>query len=289
MKDVIDALKDKYPYSFSGIHREDGTLKPGPPCKPSEYETLACLANSDCLQRPNNREISRCVIELCQPDSKLSQECLSCNTLVAIDEGNSTSVGIEKCVMSRDNFNQQGLLVLSKKPLSDMEYVPFNPGKVQLIPKGYLRVNVKDVGEVKAVHLTGFYGSSDFFEINVPFLTYDEQNRREINQLLGPACDTNKAIIIGSLNAGPRNPSNSVAGIFEDNFMEFIRKGFVSGYADIVGQCSYCTNNPLTGDWPTNNIIDHVMTKGYKVLNAMRIKTSRPISDHYPIMVTVQV
>ncbi|KAJ8306917.1 hypothetical protein KUTeg_015001 [Tegillarca granosa] len=298
-KDVIDVkeqLKTLYPYSYSAMHQND-VIKPGPPCLASDLPVLACIQSNGCLNAATESEQLQCGIIKCSAFQKLSQNCLTC---IIISGSNATYLQ-NNCIMSAIDFNTDGLILLSKNPMTAAQRVEYHPGIV------------KNIGLVRCTHLVA-YDIPRYIEPNMPYTSFYEQIEVEVKQLLKDTCQENKVIIMGDFNIGPSIPSHGVAGLYESNsclfynhiiktdfqqifnhiklhdlYMEFIRRDFTSPYVDLVGKCTYCDReNSLVSIWPTDKLIDFVLIKGYKAKNAKRLFDTAPLaSDHYGVEISI--
>ncbi|XP_052813172.1 uncharacterized protein LOC128240539 isoform X2 [Mya arenaria] len=311
---LVDTLRVVYPHSFSSIHSfKDDTIFindifRGPICDPTVLNTLFDCFNQNCPSALESGEVDaglfKCGLEFCAPHflslvATSGQDCLICLRDTAIGLRNTCS---DPASGGLKRINTHGLLLLSKKPLTNRATIPFYPGTTNNIDSAVLETLYDGRTKVVCSHLTVHTNLSA--EIDVAQLglgDYAAMNTFEVNNLVSRYVSDKRTIILGDFNIGPADPVNSIAANGEGNY-NILNGAFTTNR---VYQCTFCgfpDNIYNQAMFETDSLmIDHVFaSKGMKVLNAQRMfapvdastRTSdadgnRPLSDHYGVMADI--
>merc|ERR1719244_23136 len=117
--------------------------------------------------------------------------------------------------MNKDSrFNGPGLMVMSKYPVISAKYTDFFPDKRMFLRRGYLEVEIENIGLVVCTHLSADFKT--YYEFDTPYTSYLEQQSAEINKLSSNFGNTDH-ILLGDLNTGPtvHHSSGLVKGVYE--------------------------------------------------------------------------
>ncbi|XP_070207121.1 uncharacterized protein [Littorina saxatilis] len=304
VKNVVESLESEFPYHYSAIHSDVGQLRsdrkkrfPGRntvPCSVGGLTKLsACLA-VNCLQANDQRE---CMTTNCQNSLySLSPECRSCVT--------ASSSGMTKiwsrCTTATQKYNRMnrpGLVVLSKQPLSSVEYVNFFEGEKVLLERGYIRAQVGNNPSYVCTHLTSVFPT--YYEARLPqFSNYTEQQAAEIAKLNVKFSGT-PHVLLGDLNTGPARNSTPGAtvlgGEVPAHYDNLTGLGYQNPYLLNNGNCTYCPSESqvlrVQNTVYPDLAIDHVLTNGVDsdTSSAKRVldAAGKLLSDHFGVQVDV--
>ncbi|XP_060083904.1 uncharacterized protein LOC132563165 [Ylistrum balloti] len=289
--DDIDRLKKKLGKSITvytpPLYQErmfGGFLK-APPCHNAPI-TAACIALK-CADLANNyAALANCTVE-CGLMSE-SQGCITCLSV--------SSWTPLRCFnyWKGESINIPGVVLLSKRKVTSVKTVFFEPNVKQLSRRAYIEAEIEDVGTVFCSHSTS-NANTEYYEPQLRHLysSLAEQNLADSRKLIEAALQADKPVIMGDLNTGPEIPANNITNEFEDSYNEFLSQGFQSPYVTMVGKCTFCRKNPLVEDWEYDEVLDHVLVRNHTVLGAKRIYDQNipgkdfPMSDHYGVEVEV--
>ncbi|XP_076463923.1 uncharacterized protein LOC143296058 [Babylonia areolata] len=311
MKAVLDKVGADFPYHYSAIHHSVGRLRgdeKGSWWKPAGWDTVPCTKwkvlaflacmGLNCAKASNQR---KCMNENCHrnlygPFYGLSQNCRSC---MSVASSGATSI-LDKCARTFKKFNRvnrPGLLVLSKKPLSDVQYVNFHHGFPVLLERGYIQAKSEGLTHVCA-HLSAVFRYH--FEVGLPqYMSFKQQQLAEI-RMLNSTFFSSLHLLMGDLNTGPeRNVSGLpiLSGEAPANY-DFLTNNlhYQNPYLQNNGNCTYCPSenrvliaeNMQYGDL----VIDHVLTSPgvtSDVTSAKRVFDDKntALSDHYGVQVDI--
>ncbi|XP_021365859.1 uncharacterized protein LOC110458471 [Mizuhopecten yessoensis] len=287
---IIESLKDVYPYSLSPLHDETGSFNYRtfwPPCFSWTAVTFATCALTYCRNEPTEEDVVRCVVSCGFVD--VSRECLSCVVI------GGTFASLRACVYGFGyNYNPQGLLLLSKRPLYEGSVTSYFPATKTIAQRAYVKADVEDFGPVVCTHMTPYLG--DFYlepSLMDRFRGWADQSQYEAGVLVSQFARDPKGVIMGDLNTGPALPRQGVRPHMAASYNEFVFSHWVSPFVDRVGACTFCKENVLTFDnesW----ILDHVLMKGHNVLDTKLLHMTNidgqtfPVSDHYGVEVTFE-
>nr|XP_022336029.1 uncharacterized protein LOC111132504 [Crassostrea virginica] len=284
-----------YPHSFSAIHSDTPSLLSNrgyhwPPC--ARFAVVRMFFKMwwyGCTSKKNDIERLVCVTEKAG-FMDLPQECITCLTMSKMTAKSAFS----ECLGGIQNqMNVPGLLVLSKRKLRNSKMVYFRSNVKELLPRGYLRVEVPEVGTIACTHTTANLGKV-YYEPNLKsvFKSWEQQNLEETRILIQHLSAYPRTIVMGDLNSSPTVPNKHIQGDFEGALNLFKASNYTTPYIDLWGQCTFCSGNnlvPYRTDW----ILDHILIRGLKATQAKRVM-DRIIpnhkvhpSDHYGIQVVL--
>ncbi|XP_041377885.1 uncharacterized protein LOC121390193 [Gigantopelta aegis] len=306
MTNFLNALKPTYPYHYSFIHHAPSQLRSSSGIFSwifGRFRTAPCLSASIfplgyCMVRQckgvKGNAMLGCLTQKCTEQLEaISQDCIACLLMSSIDPLSALS----KCVNVLSYYNKmngQGLLLLSKKPILNVQKTLFFPGVKQMLARGFITADVAGLGKVVCTHLTA--------NIHLPYIewnkdelkamSWEEQQRNEINNI-HYHLDGRKHILMGDLNTGPAitNPGEEpIVGEYPSNFAALLTYGYTSLYEGEDGRCTWCRDNPLHQQRSPSKILDHIMMTGFNGRNATRtmgVYRGQQLSDHYGMTLNV--
>ncbi|XP_062567650.1 uncharacterized protein LOC134229885 [Saccostrea cucullata] len=299
-RDLFKIVKENsatYPYSFSAIHNDTtGLLNSNglhwPACARSDVIQMffkmwwyGCMSLKGEIARLN------CVTEKAG-FMDLRQPCITCITMSSF----TARTAFSDCLGAVENqMNVPGLLVLSKRKLRHHKMVYFRPNVKQILPRGYLMVEVWGLGMVACTHTTADLGKI-YYEPNLKskFHSWKEENMKDARILMRDLSSFASSIIMGDLNTSPSIPSKQIQGDFEETLELFKSANYSTPYIDLCGLCTFCSGNNLV-PYKTDWILDHILLRGPRAEQAQRVMEhllpdqSVSPSDHYGIQVVVSV
>jgi endonuclease/exonuclease/phosphatase family metal-dependent hydrolase len=305
---VSEALAPALPYAHFSVRALAGTSGVGGAvCTEAEAGLLSSCLSESCAG-VEGAGLPLCAVANCAPAftqvSTACQQCIASNQAATDVEDLATLCGSggEGAMAYED---QNGLLLLSRVPLSDLGYLKLDSS---LGDRGVLsaRVQTEFAGgvDVFCTHLaaslsgvpyTGSHGSWEgerLFQIE-QLSAYVASQRQPAGSLA----------LLGDLNCGPETAQAQAAS--PDAFARFSSAGFESVYAEADGRCTFCADNLLEGqdaEADEGAILDHVLLADFPeplTRSAGRVLDD-PISisvgeetlqsarsDHYGVQVTV--
>ena len=301
---IIEQASESYPHSYWERTTAPADATAG--CTTEEAGPLqACVQESCADVAPG--ELAGCALSNCGAEfNATSSECQTC---IAGELGNpldeiiATCTGDGSASYSYDGHN--GLLLLSKHPLTDTEYVDL-PAVLVWRSALHATVDLPDVGptDVYCTHLTADLSNSIAYPSDGTFATYEEEQAGQIaalNDWIDETAQTGQIALMGDLNTGPEVASAEVAAEFPQNYELLLDAGLTNLYPTLEdATCTYCLDNPLIEAGEVGGkIIDHVLVQGLETVSASRIFDATqtittsdgpmelPPSDHYGVRVTV--
>ncbi|XP_053396020.1 uncharacterized protein LOC128556123 [Mercenaria mercenaria] len=194
------------------------------------------------------------------------------------------------------NTNKLGLLLLSRKALSDTNAVEFYPDYTNVFPQGYLQAKVDANNlNVVCVHAIQYLPITfEFPPVSDLFPTYADQNAFEMQDLVKRFASVEPLVLLGDMNVGPGAPSVSPLGL--SNY-EILTSVFDT---KVVKECTFCSTNPYTGgEFVTNAILDHVLVNGDIKIRRIKVvlkpndfalgEQNLPLSDHYGVKAVIKI
>ncbi|KAL8619741.1 hypothetical protein ACOMHN_025827 [Nucella lapillus] len=297
MKSVLDKVGSDFPHHYSAIHSSVGNLRAqekgniwsfrsrfAAPCSRWSLFSLGMCIQSRCASSDNT---PKCVLENCEGRVfSLSQDCRSCAAIAS----NSALDIMSKCANANtyNRVNRPGLLILSRQPLTDVQYVDFHDGKPVIAERGYIKAMTDGGMNYVCTHLTTDFGI--YFETKLTeFTSFQEQQKNEIGKLINTFSGT-PHVLLGDLNTGPaRNPD--LTGEMEENY-NLLKNQYKNAYLENNGSCTFCgSENPVLiaeGAWKSHVDIDHVLTSPgvtADVNSSQRVldDVSLMLSDHFGV------
>lgn len=295
------SLSDQFPYSLRSVRVAGGV---GGSCTDSEAALLSTCLSENCGDvGPDGLPL--CAIASCaEPFTQVSTGCQQC---IAANQSAMDVENLASRCSAGDGVaayqDQTGLLMLSRHPLTDLGYQPFESS---LGDRGLLsaRLRTAFMGDV-AIHCTHLAATLADVPYTGPYGSWQGERLQQIEQMLTRVGETRpasgSAILLGDMNCGPGTALAEAAS--PDAFAQLIDAGFTDPYADADGRCTFCDNNPLNGlvtDPDEGALIDHVlvgadpmpMASATRVFDeVISIEANGPIetarSDHYGVRVSL--
>ncbi|XP_060588067.1 uncharacterized protein LOC132743554 [Ruditapes philippinarum] len=234
LEDIVKGLRKQFPYSFSGLHDDVNDFpsqargRRRPPCDHSKLDKfLTCARTTNCLTTPYKGELNNCVKVHCvQEISEIfkndDSDCLNC---LASSVNNMQKCSSPRPVQGGRAINKGGLVLLSKRKLSDATFNAYHPEAKLFRTNGYIKADIDDVATAFCTSLSDSY--EWFLELdmikNGTFSSYSEMNTHQTNTLITSVRDTKTAVILGDFNAGLRYVSGQYTKQAE-NYLRFLKR-----------------------------------------------------------------
>ncbi|WAQ95063.1 hypothetical protein MAR_007534 [Mya arenaria] len=231
------------------------------------------------------------------PHSFSSIHSFKDDTIFINDICSNSTVGGHK------RINTHGLLLVSKKPLTNRATIPFYPGTTNNIDSAVLETLYDGHTKVVCSHLTVYAPVTGEIDVALlGLLNYEAMSTFEVNNLVSRYGDDTGTVILGDFNIGPADPTNSILANGEENY-NVLEGAFTTTR---VQQCTFCgfpDNIYNQAMFETRSlIIDHIFaSNGTEVVNAQRMfrpvdantttsdaDGNRPLSDHYGVMAEIR-
>jgi endonuclease/exonuclease/phosphatase family metal-dependent hydrolase len=257
------SLSAQFPHSLSSVRVAGGE---GGSCTDAEATLLSnCLSENCGDVEPDGLPL--CAIASCaEPFTQVSMSCQQC---IAANQSAMDVENLASLCSAGDGVaayeDQTGLLILSRHPLEDLGYAPFESS---LGDRGLLsaRLRTAFMGDV-AIHCTHLAATLSEVPYTGPYGSWQGERLRQIEQMLTRVSDTRpasgSAVLLGDMNCGPGTPLAEAAS--PDAFAQLTAAGFANPYVGLDGRCTFCDNNPLNGlvtDPDEGALIDHVLIDG---------------------------
>ncbi|XP_052807256.1 uncharacterized protein LOC128236434 [Mya arenaria] len=312
---LVDGLRSVYPHSFSSIHSfKDDTIFindmfRGPICDPIKLRSMFACFDVHCVTELQSGEIDaglfKCGFANCRAEfaalvATSGQDCIICMKYTAIGLINQCS---NSTVGGHKRINTHGLLLVSKKPLTNRATIPFYPGTTNNIDSAVLETLYDGHTKVVCSHLTVYAPVTGEIDVALlGLLNYEAMSTFEVNNLVSRYGDDTGTVILGDFNIGPADPTNSILANGEENY-NVLEGAFTTTR---VQQCTFCgfpDNIYNQAMFETRSlIIDHIFaSNGTEVVNAQRMfrpvdantttsdaDGNRPLSDHYGVMAEIR-
>ncbi|XP_052819159.1 uncharacterized protein LOC128245008 isoform X3 [Mya arenaria] len=301
---IVRNLSSVYPYSFSDLHLTDGSLpsqtesKVGP-CDTKRLGTLlTCVTIKGCVSRAESgaiNEFLKCVVNCCgiEFEDLLRNDCQNCLQCVVLTVYNPADL-LKTCGspvpnLSVPSLNSHGLLLLSKRPLTNTAAVEFYPNDPEILAHGYIRAKVDNKITAACIHASPLGSFNTEPALKRRFRSVQEQLMFEGQQVFGAFQSLRPLVLLGDFNVGPR--TREAEPIAEEAYM-ILAQLFST---DVVDCCTVCPGNPFI---KFNHVIDHIFAGGASVKNAKRVFTTDevsvqpgttrlPVSDHFGVIANV--
>ncbi len=305
-KALIAAADAGFKYSWYELTLEESTGPGEPACTDEEADPLESCVDEFCSD-VDAANITGCVLQNCADAfGALSQECSGC---VVANIGKSVDEILAICKEGTEGSagefayeGHNGLLLLSKYELKNPEFKTFESYLNRRVVLN-AEITIEDgtrTADVFCTHLT-----ANLSDVNYAG-EYDSWAAEQAMQIDGLIAyideqtdEEHVAVLMGDLNCGPE--MTDVVDELPENYAKFTDAGFIDPYVESeASECTWCAENPLTGNDAVNNVIDHVMFKGvtdgldYEVKRLFdqpveidsdgETVTSR-LSDHYGVSV----
>jgi endonuclease/exonuclease/phosphatase family metal-dependent hydrolase len=146
------------------------------------------------------------------------------------------------------------LLLLSKHPINDGTYTPF---ETKLIKRGVISAEIAG-SRVQCTHMSADLSRIPYPTEDARYSSWEEEHLGNVQALVKDAGNECTALM-GDLNAGPANTALRLSGELEANFEAMQDAGYVDQF-DGEEFCTHCSTNPLVGGSHSSRI-DHVLFK----------------------------
>jgi endonuclease/exonuclease/phosphatase family metal-dependent hydrolase len=298
---ITTALASRYPHSLRSVRAAAGA---GMSCTTSEAALLSSCLSDNCADVEADG-LPLCAIASCaEPFTQVSmgcQQCIAANQS-AMDIENLAALCAADDGAAAAYRDQSGLVILSRHPLEDIGYQPFESS---LGDRGLLsgRLHTAFMGDVD-VHCTHLAATLSEVPYTGPYGSWQGERLRQIEQMLARVAGTRpaagSALLLGDMNCGPSTALAEAAS--PDAYLQIADAGFEDPYVDADGRCTFCQNNPLNGlvtDPDEGALLDHVLVSAPEMptASAMRVldevisfdSGDGPVdtahSDHYGVLV----
>ena len=278
---LISAAEPVYPYAFR--KRTDSTSQRAARC--GLFTTLGLDRCVKSNRSNNGVPVFDCVEGACKPDYQAlgddCQRCLAANP----DKAWRCATGLFRA----DEYvygGRNGLLLLSRWPIEQAEYRPFDAA---LVRRGVISATIAG-RTIHCTHLTAPLESVPYPD-DRSFGGYVDEQAAQVEAITDTAPSDRCEIVLGDTNNGPS--TGALDGYLADIYAMFKASGFVEAWPD--RRCTYCENNPLTGNYGDLHL-DHIFYRGCEAMGppfydvildqAVRIEVdgqvrSIRLSDHY--------
>ncbi len=306
-KSLIEGAKPSFEYSYYEMTLEEASEGEGEAsCTDEEADPLETCVAANCADvAPEN--ITACVLAQCGDEfGALSQECTNC---VVANIGKSVDEILTICKSSEGSGQfayegHNGLLILSKHQLTNKDYKIFDS---TLNRRVVLSADIALTDSVSAsVFCTHLSANLSDVSYGGEYDSWGDEQAAQINDLLAyvtTQSSENMSVVMGDMNCGPETAQ--VSAELPENFSKFTDAGYLAPYAKSdTSPCSWCMENPLTGEDRADHIIDHVFFKNApenSVATSARIldqevtltvegeEIASRYSDHYGVLVQLQL
>ncbi|GFO49843.1 hypothetical protein PoB_007634800 [Plakobranchus ocellatus] len=307
MYNVINDLKSIYPHHSSALHtgrnkleEESSNWFPQSACSMLEISAMTlylipCAITQGCFGVffKSSEAGLGCLASKCGHvfrDESIGPNCISCVVMSSSSVLDITD-RCHKMFGSDLRLNPSGLMVMSKKPLFNAIYSPYFDDKDMTLHRGFIQTEVEGVGKIVCTHLT--HAFEHYFEYDLPFSNYSEQNLVEI-ETIHERFGTSNHILAADLNTGQAVSSSDSEKNLTAQAPESIdlltSYGYdTEKYLSDDGRCTYCLSNDLVR---THNVaIDNVLLMGnaFSSVTKQRVldQTDPNLSDHYGVRATL--
>lgn len=307
---IVEGVADVYPFSYTKIHRKDGSVigsprpKDGALCNQTLFLSLALCLTTECDATGPVDDTIECGFVNCFDEiepvlSQSSEDCSACffASYPDLEQVVTGCLGEPGRDTTLKKMNAPGLLMLSKASFKRAQYVDFFPKTNEVFSRGYLTAKVAGNLQVVCTHLSDstIFGDA-YVELNLAkrFSSYVGQNLFEISRLIKSVGRKKKALILGSLSSGP---AFQESGVMELNIASYnaLNNTFTTLAED---ECTFCSDNAYTYE-DVNYSVDHAFGKGVliddiKILRTIDVSslyyngTKMPLSDHEALWVSVK-
>jgi len=201
---------------------------------------------------------------------------------------------------------RNGVVLLSKRPLVNTEFITFDAFLVQRV---VLHAQTVDPGvglvDLYCTHFTA--DLSGVVSYGGTFASYEEEQAAQVTGILDFIATTGtsgQVVALGDFNTGPEILPD-IEAEFPANYADLVAGGLTSPYADTPGaQCTFCADNTLNDPGTSDKIIDHVFFDGMpggSTFDAERVFTdtvmvdpgggpiSTNLSDHYGVSIELTI
>ncbi len=300
---VTEAAKAKFPYQYQVPTAAESTAGLPPSCTPTDAAPLKACVEAHCANAPT---LAECALAECSKEylatSNSCQTCLAANIYL-----NSIGSIFAACAQSSSQFifgGRNGLILLSKKPLKQLEYKKLDSYLIQRVILHAVATASDVETHLFCTHIQAGLGDIAY---NGKAGSWEAEQGDQLKTLAAWILERSVGgpwVLMGDLNAGPDRPPE-LTGEFPKNFdllidgLNVARSVVAMPFTYAASPvCSWCDANLLTATTP-NEIIDHiVLSQQFSGLAGQRIldqpltlpggATQVNLSDHYGVRITAK-
>jgi endonuclease/exonuclease/phosphatase family metal-dependent hydrolase len=247
--------------------------------------------------------MNSCVSEQCTPNGISTFECADdqcasqwndihddCKLCLAANATSPVKCAAWQAPMFA-NGGRNGLMLLSRTPLENPSYTPF---ETFVVKRGVIRADVEGF-QVQCTHMTSALDVVPY-PAGAAYDSWDDEHLAQVEVMAEQAGSRRRTVMLGDLNTGPA--SEGVDAELPENFEALLDAGYGDTWtAD--QSCTYCQENPLVCSRPegcgTSVRIDHAMPKNFTddiALSFERfgdqdVPDVERLSDHYGLIATM--
>ncbi len=292
------AAEANFPYQYRYDSGDDWLAMPDEPapcadltdvqdCAATNCDGLSGAEFTDCM-------VFSCITELANLPSEWCFACLAANIDKPLDD--IVDVCTNPGPPPRQYSGENGVMLLSKYELEDAQKIDLSFFLITRVVL-YAKVTV----DAAPVHLFCTHLSVEVEPL--PYLgEYDSFADENLQQALAIVDEVDAragdetAVVMGDFNAGPSGEGYTPT--YLDTYNALITAGLRAPFVELAPECTFCNENPLTGD-ATSVLIDHVLFSGvaYPSFAAERIfdevvdiageTADGRLSDHYGVAATL--
>ncbi len=252
-------------------------------------------------------KLSGCVSDKCEPEGISGEECVQdqckseydaldeeCQRCLAANTSSPTWCALWPGAKQFAWGGRNGLLMLSRTPMSDLEHTQFD---TLLVRRSALSATVGG----RRLHCTHL--SSDLDVVPYPegreMASWIEELSAQVDVIDGLTSDDECSVLLGDLNMGPA--TDTLDGEVADTWAKLEATGYNEDWSASERLCTWCADNPLT-DGNGALQLDHVMSRGCNLEGASYVRAfdgavaieegrashDTRLSDHYGIRATLK-
>lgn len=280
----LDAVKASYPYSMREVIEDDSDAST--PCGVCKTLRMKHCAEKKCLDK--GISVFECVDTGPCVDryNALTDDCKRC-LAANVDAASSCALG---GAQELGNDGRNGILLLSKHPIENARYVPFD---AFLLSRGMLVADINGY-RVGCTHLSADLGMLPYPQ-DAAVKSWAEEHEAEIRKVSEELGGGQCTIFTGDLNTGP--DGQDIGSELPDSWALLGQEGFDEPIPAPL--CTFCMDNVLAGT-PKNLNLDHVTFRGcpdglkvsYERMFDQPIRVEghpdeTRLSDHYGVKATL--
>jgi endonuclease/exonuclease/phosphatase family metal-dependent hydrolase len=303
-KALTSAVGSRLPFALRPPAEEPA----GRACSSSEVSRVSACMHQNCEQA-TPEHLAACAVEHCRPLAEtLSGECLSClsrDPMRAIDTilgecgGRNETASATASKYFYGGSYGIGLLTGETVLESDMLQVA-STQHPRAILYAKLATDVAKPLHVFCTHLT-----PDMGNMSRTSGSWRDEQQAQLKAMLAFVEQKTRgrepAVIMGDLNTGPALGAG-ISARLNGHYGRILSAGFENPYAtEPTRGCTYCYDNPITGQGRGGSVIDHILVRDVPGLKTTRRildgrvnlrldgrNVSMPLSDHFGLSMTIQ-
>jgi endonuclease/exonuclease/phosphatase family metal-dependent hydrolase len=305
---LVEAVGSRFEHVHYYDPREESGQEDGDdtgekvPCNLEDGQALGLCVGEHCSDVAED-ELAGCVLAHCdQQFGDLAPQCRQC-LFGTVEQG--IDAVFEQCSDLTQGGavygGHNGLLVLSTRPLSDVEHVKlegFLTKRAVLLARVSLEPDV-----TLALACTHLSANLDYIDYGGSYESWQDERNAQIDALTKAVSDYTKVqeavAVMGDFNCGPK--TDYVDGEYAQDFQKLLDKGYRAPFVKKT-LCTWCRDNPLVSE-DKETLIDHILFKNEEkmsIYDPQRSwdeeleltvdgeKTTTRYSDHYAVSVKVR-